>query len=419
MITRFKVENFLSIKEPVELDLKAAAIKELDDENVAFIKNHKILKSLSLYGANSSGKSNILKALIFVKKFIQNSLRNSINDEIIDVESFKLNTRTEVQPSKFEISVLIDNEEYRYGFSVDYNAIHQEWLYQKGVTKDYKCFERSFNSFDIDEKRFIEGKGLEDKTRPNVLFLSLIAQFNGSISTKLVKWVNDFKYFDDTNNSYHQRITTKLLEKDEFKNTIKKLLTSSDLGFADIEVQRVNFLELSNISPELKNLLSFDPKNTGPSVMTSHFKYDENGRFVKKVMFSLNKSESLGTQKFFALAGPIVEALINGRVFIIDEFESRLHPLLCMSIIKLFNSKLNNPNNAQLIFVTHNTTFLSKNLLRRDQIVLAKKDKFGATTTETLLEIGARNDEAYERKYLHGAYKALPELPDEFNLFSN
>lgn len=419
MLTKFTVQNFLSIKDPVEIKLSASVIKELEDENVAFVKSHTVLKSLSIYGANSSGKSNILKALIFVKKFIQNSPRYSINDDIIDVEPFKLNIRTEAEPSKFEICVLINNDEYRYGFKVDHHNIHEEWLYQSGVTKDHLCFHRVHDVYNIDKKRFSEGIGLEARTRPNVLFLSIIAQFNGVLSTRIVKWVNDMKFYLDTNNNYHQQITTKLLEKQEYRDIIKKLLKSADLGFSDIEVHKVNPMELSNISDFLKNMLVIDPKNISVSVMTSHTKYDDNGQFVQKVMFSLNKNESLGTQKFFALAGQIIESLVNGRVLIVDEFESRLHPLLCMSIIKLFNSKSNNPNNAQLIFVTHNTTFLTKNLLRRDQIILAKKDKYESTTTESLLDFGARNDEAYEKKYLHGAYKARPDLPDDFNLFAN
>lgn len=414
MLIKFKIENFLSIKDSIELDLNASAIKELEEDNVIYSNNIKVLKCAAIYGANSSGKTNILKALIFMKKFILNSSKDQSKD--IDVQSFKLNTRTEERPSKFEIQFLINGIKYRYGFEVDYNKIHSEWLFYTKVNKEYNLFLRDEKSITVDE-RFEEGKNLEDKTRSNALFLSVTSQFNGKTSMSIIKWISEFKYILDNNRQFHQNYSTKLFENPEYRNIIKNYLLRADLGFSDVEAEKITIPDIEGFSESLKNLFLADFKNES-IIMTSHPQYDENGKPVNNVYFNMFQNESLGTQKYFGMSGLIIEALMHGRPLIIDEFDSRLHPVLCTSIIKLFNSKINNPKNAQLIFVSHNTNFLNKNIFRRDQILLAKKDSFGSTSLISLAQAKVRVDEAYEKNYLQGEYDGIPKLNDQFNLFN-
>lgn len=413
MLIKFTIENFLSIKNPLEIDFTATAIKEHEDDNLMHFNNAKFLKCAAIYGANSSGKSNILKALIFVKKFILNSSKDQSGD-IIDVEPFRLNTRTENKPSKFEIQFLLNGVKYRYGFAVDHFHIHSEWLYYTRINKEYNYFNRIHQVITVSEK-FDEGKGIEDKTRANALFLSVVSQFNGKISMSIIKWFSDVKYFLDTNKHFHQNYSKKLFEKPEYKNIIKNYLHRADLGFSDIESQKIGLPDLHNITPEIRELILNDFKNES-SLMTAHPKFDENGRPAANVFFNLQQNESLGTQKYFEMSGLIIEALIHGRALIIDEFDARLHPLLCTSIIKLFNSKINNARNAQLIFVSHNTNFLSKSIFRRDQILLAKKDQYGSTSLTSLAQEKVRVDEAYEKNYLQGGYEGIPIINENFNL---
>lgn len=413
MIIKFTIENYRSIKEPLTIDFTASSIKEHEEDNLIHFNNAKFLKSIAIYGANSSGKSNILNALIFVRKFILNSSKDQSGD-IIDVEPFRLNTRSENRPSVFEIHFLLNGIKYRYGFEVDYLCIQKEWLFYTKVNKEYKYFERNNEGIKVDEK-YEEGKGVEDKTRTNALFLSVVSQFNGKIAMSIVKWFGEIKYYLDTNKQFHQNYSKKLLEKPEYKAIIKNYLNRADLGFVDIETQKMGVPDLSNVPAEFREMILNDFKNES-TVMTAHQKYDENGR-TSDVFFSMEDSESLGTQKYFDLSGLIVEALIHGRVLIIDEFDARLHPLLCNSIIRLFNSKVNNPRNAQLIFVSHNTSFLSKNNFRRDQILIANKHhQYGYTSLQSLMERKVRVDEAYERNYLQGEYDGIPNIDDKLNL---
>lgn len=418
MLIRFSVENYLSIKELTHVEMQPTAIREHEEDNIALVTGGlRLLKSAVIYGANSSGKSNVLKAMIFMKKFILSSSKETQVTEAIGVESFRLSTKTEGKPSRFQMEFLHDGIKYRYGFTADSKIVHQEWLCYTKINKEYDYFSRNGNDFIIDSK-FTEGEDiLIKKTRPNALFLSVLAQFNGPVSTSILKWVLNFKYINDQNNSFLQDYTAKLFEDKFLKDILIRYMRYADLGFSEVTTQKQDYVhEWGGLPKQLLEM--FKGERASTTVLTQHIKYDENGTEAARIEFNLNKNESLGTQKYFAMAGLVVETLAYGRVLIIDELDARLHPLLSMNIARLFNSKASNPRNAQLIFVTHNTNMLNKKIFRRDQILLTKKDsRLGSTTITTLAAEGARSDEAYEKNYLQGVYDGIPDLPAAFNLF--
>lgn len=416
MLLSLKIKNFLSFKEEVSLDLNAASIKDLEDTNIAIsdFNSLRVLKSVAIYGANSSGKSNALNALIFIKRFVMHSFRNNQLDEIAGVESFLLNSRTESKPSVFEMEFVVERIKYRYLFTVDRNEVHNEELHYTKVNKEYFYFKRHRNLYEIDDK-FIEGMNITDKTRSNALFLSVVAQFNGEVSKSILKWFTEIKYFSDLNKPQMQNHTVKLLDNDRYSALIHRFLKYINLGFDHVTVERINVEGLDFLKEFLK-----EAKQSNNIIKTQHVKYDENGVPVGTVFLQLNKNESLGSQKLFALAGLIIESLVTGRLIIIDELDARLHPYLTLGIIKLFNSKINNPRNAQLIFATHGTTVLTNKNFRRDQIYLAEKDTFGATSLKTLKSLDdkkVRIDESFDKNYLSGNYGSVPDINPNFSLF--
>jgi AAA15 family ATPase/GTPase len=418
MLIKLTIENFLSIKDKVVLDLSATSIKELESDNLIHTHSSKLLKCLAIYGANSSGKSNILKAILFIKKFVLNSSKDQSQD-FIPVTPFLLNTRTEERPSFFEMEFLLDGVTYRYGFEVDSNYVHKEYLHYTKINKEYNYFSRSQQEITVDNK-FEEGKGLESKTRSNTLFLSVTSQLNGPISMKITNWLHNIKFiFDQNNNRFFHNHSMKLFEKPEFANLIRRFLNRADLGFTNIESIRMSVPPdaFTDATKELREFLTFEIKKENNILFTEHQKFDENEKFVSHEYFNFLENESQGTQKYFALSGMILDSLINGNVIFIDEFDAKWHPFLCESIIKLFNSKNNNIKGSQLIFVAHNTSFLNKTLFRRDQIIIADKNpRLGNTTIESLAQKNVRSDEAYEKKYLQGDYFGVPKIAD-FNLF--
>ncbi|MDD2890958.1 MAG: ATP-binding protein [bacterium] len=415
MLLEFKVGNYLSFKEPVTFSMVASSSKKEHEENV-FEANDKdkirLLKSAVIYGANASGKSNLLKAMNFARYFVIMSSKESQITEPIDVEIFRLSTETENQPSFFEFAFLLEGTIYRYGFETDRTEIHREWLFYTLKNKEVKLFERKKNDFDISPK-FQEGEGVKDKTRNNALFLSVVAQFNGNLSTNILGWFGRYKSISGLRDSYYLGYTMARAEKESFRSKIMEFLKCADVGIENFDLEQEEIAS----SREIKSLIPIG------SVKTIHKKFNKENISVSSEIFDLLSSESEGTKKLFAMSGPLIDVLEKGKVLVIDEFDSRLHPLLTQFIIKLFNSKINNPNNAQLIFASHDTSYLNKDFFRRDQIWFTEKSPYGATDLYSLVEYRkekeqgeekgkVRKDASFSKDYFLGKYGAIPYIKE-------
>ena len=420
MLINFTIGNFLSFKQKSTISFVASPIREFQDSNLIEtpITNLNLLKGAAVYGANSSGKSNLFKALAFMKEFVLGSSKDRQANEEIDVEHFRLSTETENQPSFFEIEFIFDDIKYRYGFEVSLKNVVREWLYYAKKAKEFFLFSREGSNFNLDDK-FEEGRGLEAKTRENALFVSVAAQFNGQISINIVAWFQTLIFISGARDGLYHGYTTRLFSDPVYKKIILNFLKRANLGFEDIDVEKRKItdemLSEANVPDQIKELI-LSSSDSGTFVKTEHSKFDATGKKVGTVYFSLDFSESLGTQKYYALAGPIIEALKDGHVLVVDELDARLHPHLSYAITQLFNSRGSNPNSAQLLFATHNSNLLNRNVLRRDQIIFTKKNRFGETTMSTLLDEKVRNDASFEKDYLSGKYGAIPTLPSNSQL---
>lgn len=402
MLIQFSVGNFLSFKEQSTLSLVASALKDIQilAEDVIFNIGETdlaLLKSATIYGANASGKSNFIKALDFFKWYVINSSKDIQAGERVNVESFRLSSSTAEEPSYFEAIFCNTEYQYRYGFEADENMVHSEWLYQKANkkrAKEVELFYRDEDCFNIHSK-FIIGKELINKqmVRTNALLLSVAAQFNDAVAVEIVKWLNDTTIISGSNEKNIWDLATIRLDDLKMKQRIVDFSRYADLGIENIE--KVN-----------------------NAIISMHTQYDDEGNEVKLINFPFKKNESEGTIKYFSLAYPIIDALDNGKRLIIDEFDSKMHPLLTCRIIALFNSKKTNPKNAQLIFTTHDTNLLSASIFRRDQIWFTQKDRFGATELYSLAEYKVRNDASFEKDYLSGKYGAIPIMGDLTRLFN-
>ncbi len=401
MIIQFTTGNFLSFKEHSTLSLVASALKEIQvsSEDIVFSVGDtglSLMKSAVVYGANASGKSNFIKALEFFKWYAINSAKDIQAGERIDIESFRLNSVTAGEPSYFEVIFCDEKNQYRYGFEADNTLIHTEWLYQKTNkkrAKEVELFYREKENFDIHPK-FVVGKELAGKrmVRANALLLSVAAQFNDPIAVEIMGWLNDSTIISGSHDEKIWNMATLQLNDVPMKQRIVEFSRYADLGIEDIE-------KIDN------------------TIVSTHTQYDEEGNEVKSITFPFKKNESEGTIKYFSLAYPIIDALDNGKRLIIDEFDSKMHPLLTCRIIALFNSKETNPRNAQLIFTTHDTNLLSANIFRRDQVWFTQKDRYGATELYSLAEYKVRNDASFEKDYLSGKYGAIPVMGDLARLF--
>lgn len=423
MLIEFSVGNFRSFKDITALSMVAARLSSKDkalDENTVFEAPGAppLLTSAAIYGANASGKSNLVAAILFMRDFVLNSHQETRPTGAIDVERFRLSPETIGKPSYFEMVFVTDGVRYRYGFEATPERVEKEWLFSVPSTREARLFERLGDAISLSE-RFREGKEIEARTRPNALFLSVVAQFNGPIALRVIQWFRQMGIASGLQDQGMRLFTMRRFVDGTQQDDIRELIRRLDLGIEDIVVEKAASppdLDFPAGMPEALRAalaaLQELPGNEFYTVRTIHAGSGNGEPSKTREVFDLDKHESEGTKKLFAIAGPLVRALKEGQALIIDELDARLHPLMTREIVSLFNSKQTNPNHAQLIFTTQDTNLLDNRLLRRDQVWFTEKNREGVTHLYSLAEFKVRNDEAFERNYIQGRYGAVPFLGD-------
>ena len=415
MLVQFQVGNFRSIREIITFSFLAAKIKSqnsnLDTENtVVHSSGLKLLKSAAIYGANASGKSNVLSAFRMMRRII---LTQQQKDQRIDVEPFRLSDNFANEPTFFETIFFVDNIRYRYGFEASVSEVISEWLYQIPESKKQESmlFSREKGEFK-GSNLFKEGRLIkkENKTLKNALFLTTCANFNGKISGLIFDWFGKSFVFSGLNDKSYLDSTLKAIQEEKMRREVLSLTNKLDLSIDDIQSEAREGPEGSiwqAIPIDFSKI--FQPEFLG---RTSHKKYDFQDNFKNYEEFDLEENESSGTQKLIAFAYPLLMAIKHGNLVLIDELDAKLHPLITCEIIKLFNS-LENNKGSQLIFSTHDTNLLSKDIFRRDQIWFTEKNNFGATQFYSLADYKVRNDASFEKDYINGRYGAIPFINSE------
>jgi AAA15 family ATPase/GTPase len=388
----------------------------LDSKNVITIgEQQPLIKSKAIYGANASGKSNIIKALISFIRIINTSVKDEAVLEIL--EPFKLSTESITQPTYFQLVFRIKNVRYRYGFEADEKSIKSEWLFYTPKKREQTLFIREKQEIlELNNKHFEEGSKFislldfddDENTifRNNSLFLTSLSSFGfGKMSKLIVKSISSIMVINGLGHSVMYSTAGKALENFDKKDFILSFLKNADTGINDIESIEIT---KENLPEDIDNDFKEDFKKEN-IVISSRSQYDKNNKKTRDIPFILTGQESEGTIKMFELSPFIFNALKDGRTLVIDEFDSRFHPLLTKKIVELFNSESN--LKSQLIFTTHDTNLLSSDILRRDQIDFVEKDKYGASHLYTLVEIkGIRNNASFEKDYIQGKYGAIPFL---------
>lgn len=412
MLIQFSVENYRSFKTLATLSLEASVDKEHLDNTFSVQEKMNLLKSAVLYGANSSGKSNLFQAIEFMRQFVLNSSNAQVTSTI-PVQPFLLSTETETAPSHFEIILLHENIRYRYGFEVTKNIVVSEWFFSTPKSKETRLFTRDQSSgIDVNSSKFPEGKkALIDRTRANSLFLTTVAQFNGEISTQLISAFNKINIISGLKDEELMKFSSLKLKDESTKKDLLSFIHSIDINIEDFSSRNIPLSpdKLPSIFTEkARQAMAKELSESSISIQTQHKKYNKDNKLESIVLFDLGAHESAGTNKIFLLTAPILDTLENGKTLFVDEMDARLHPKIMEYIISLFNSKESNPNNAQLIFNAHTTLILCKEYFRRDQIWFVDKDKYGASNLYSLDDYSVRKESSFEKDYLLGKFGGLP-----------
>lgn len=417
MLVNFTVKNFRSLKQECTFSMEASSIKE-HKESVINKGKYSLLPLAVFYGANSGGKSNLIQAISTMRSMVRRSVRLNEGDAL-PYDPFALDENSDSQPTLFEIQFIKGEVLYRYGFEYNKTDIISEWLYEKRFgEKEYELFVRSRDMIEVSPKRFPEGQGKEDLTNSNRLFLSLVAQLKGEKSNSILGWFGECNVLSGIDSEGYEAFTLRMFlghlnGADQAQGFFKTL----QLGFIRFSVKKVDIPKeaLDSVPKSLRSQLEKDLA-TGNVVepITTHNVYDENGLIIGERNFHKNQMESEGTKKVIEISGPIFDTLNEGKTLIVDELDAKLHPLLTRNIVLLFMDPEKNRHGAQLIFATHDTNLLDLEIIRRDQIWFAEKDKVESTDIYSLVEFKdedgkkVRNDRDIKRDYIRGRYGAIP-----------
>jgi uncharacterized protein len=406
MLIRFSIENFKSFNERQEVTFVATSAKDLPEATVHIEGfSYNLLRVAVIYGANASGKTNVLKALATLRNAVSNSHRRWKPEAKIPIDSFRLGSSAD-KPSVFEVEFLLSNIRHQYGFSCNVDRFLTEWLYAYPQGKKQVWFERADKSFSFGRNLIGENRAIEALTRQNSLFLSAAAQNNHEMLLPIHNWIANRVQFSFSRTTVGTDDETAALCKDsKHKQLVLDLLKAADLGVTDLRIDEEEIGDrYSKIATAFKETFPELEARFTDKIIHMALLHAGSDKAVELPIVD----ESAGTIAYFSLLGPVVKALEGGGVLCVDELDSSLHPLLALEVVKLFNDPRRNFSGAQLLFNTHDTNLLDNNVLRRDQIWFTEKDPKGATHLYPLSDFKLRRTENRKRGYLQGRYGAVP-----------
>lgn len=431
MLIQFSVENYRSIKEEQMLSLVRSSSNEMADNyfDTKAPATPTLLKSAVIYGANASGKSNVIKALDSMIKIVTNSF-NKKPKEPIRTESFLFDANYRKAPTTYDISLIVNlsNDQGKlqptrvdYGFVADQQKIYEEWLSVYPNGREQNWFSREYNdetsNYEWKMSSYFKGEksSWRNQTRQDQLFLSSAMHLNSDQIEPIYTALTNRMPIIRTDRISNEMSKDLCKESELNKEILIKLLRAAGVEVDNItfEKPKINLEDLpKNLPSPVREQLVNDLQKMIESQFETFFVYYDNEGNEQKINL---REESDGTQKLFEFAGLILAVLHNGDTLIIDELNKSLHPDLVRFLVKLFNSPVNEKN-AQLIFTTHETSVLRKNLLRRDQVWFCEKEKDRSTTLYPLTDFKPHvTREDIEEYYLHGKYGAKP-IFQEFDL---
>lgn len=406
----FKVKNYTSFKNESILDMRATAYVQHPSHVITINDKTGLLKTMALYGANASGKSNLISAMFFFEKYVFSQFINKKENEDFETSESKMKMKLEPfllsdkknDASEFDIIFVHNGKQIQYGYECTSKEVLNEWLY----IDDKMVFERTGIELSFGRK-YQKLLGAYKKLPAERLYIAVLEYFLDEEAKEEV--LDDFiSFFSEEYNVFTEilfestvkglagmiGLSRKVVNNKDYRERVEHYLQLIDVGIKRLDVQS-----------ELVVNEHTGKKKKEKVVRTVHDIYDENGNIVGEKKFDLQQ-ESTGTLRFLAYIQNIIEMISKGGVFIVDEMSARLHPLLTKLIVDIFSSAQN--KKAQLIFTTHDISLLNFNQFRRDEVVFIDKNKRGESSLYALSDLKVREDATFSKDYLQGKYGAIP-----------
>ncbi len=413
MLLRFGVSNHLSIRDYQELSLAASSLKERQEEKLITCEaapTKHVVPSVVIYGANASGKSNIIDAINTLQEMVLMSQTQWKPDGGVPRHPFRLDEDSPRSPSRFDIDFLIDGVRHHYGFEASDSKFESEWLYAFPKSHRQILYERTGNEFRFGRGLKGQNKVIANLTRPNSLFMSAAAQNDHEQLSEVFRYFASLRFsgIDISSTEVSARLAMEKLD-----NRVISFLEQIDTGVIDYQQKKFDhsekmqefqqdFLALieKRIGLELPEIKEIVDKRT--TIELGH------RGFGNEPFYLEFERESAGTQRLLIVLNLVYHALNKGAPLFIDELTASLHTRAAEAVLKLFCSRESNPKGAQLIATTHDTNLLASSLLRRDEIWFTEKDTEGATRLYPLTDIRTRKGDNIEKGYLQGRYGGVP-----------
>jgi uncharacterized protein len=412
MLINFRAKNFRSVRDAATISFVASPDRSLRATHCLATGLNSVpwvTRGAAIYGANASGKSNLIFGLTTMRNIVLQSTALSEPQFAELYTPFCLDKETANEPTEFEVNLVLSGIRYEYGFSYDGRRICSEWLTVYRTGKGQRWFDRSWDEEGGKERwgkfstHFTGPRETWRKaTRSQALFLTTAAQLNSELIKPLFNWFGSELLVLNTIGMLGLGYTLKRFDEAGFKERVLEVLRAADIHIADIRVEKKSGQQFN---------LSFEPGKP-PTVLTKEGEIPDVsfGHRVEggETVYFDRRFESIGTQMLFACIGPILDAIEKGQLLVIDDIDSSLHPMVTRFIVGLFHDPVVSQHGAQVWLTTHDTSLLDKDVMRRDQYWFVDKDERQASVLVPLTDFSPRKNEALERGYLRGRYGGVP-----------
>lgn len=421
LLLSFRAENVRSFRDEVDFSLLATAVAEK-----AFVRSVpwreggselEVLPVAGVFGANGSGKSNLLKTIDDMRALVLHSFRLGDPEGKIPRRPFLLDRSARARPSRFEIDLILDGVRHEYGFILDDDHVLEEWAYRYPKGRAALIFSRKGEQVDAGSTDRQKTRAVQELIRPNALFLSTAASAKHGSLLPLYQWFGrNLRLAEADSRPWRQALTTEMLGDERQRSRALALLQAADLGVTAAQKREPDPVMQDRLRRAARILQGVEEEpdaDEGPAFEELGVELLHRGTDGDEVPLHA-EDESLGTRVWFGLIGPVVQALEAGSVFLADELDASLHPSLVGELVRLFQDPTTNPRRAQLIFNSHDPTLLGgstgERLLGRDQVWFTEKRHDGGSRLYPLVDLDPRKQEAIGKRYLEGRYGATPIL---------
>jgi AAA15 family ATPase/GTPase len=428
MLLAFRTANVRSFRDEVTVSMLATAMAEGGAvRHIGWREGGRpvgVLPVAGVFGANASGKSNLLQAMSDMRGYVLHSFRSGSPTGGIPRRPFLLDAESRQAPSRFEIDLVLRGVRHEYGFALDDDVVSEEWAFHYPNGRAALLFRRTGNVVNLGPAARDKGRAAIELLRSNALFLSTAAAANQPSLLQIYAWFErNLMLAQSDSRPFRQALTAQLLDDQRSREQVMALLRAADLGISGAKRYEIDAKTKDRVHRAVQILLGKEGEPGGDD------EGDGKGLNIERLNVRLTHQgasgdveldptdESLGTLVWFGLVGPVIQALSGGAVLLVDELDASLHPALVAALVTLFQGAETNPTRAQLIFNSHDATLLgdsvSDPLIGRDQIWFTEKRNDGSSRLYPLSDLDPRKEEAIGKRYLAGRYGATPVLSRE------